>query len=188
MENRKLFLIRFNQLRECLESQNEENMLLLSQVIRQLLVDGSRLLDIVNRDPKLPITFRVGMSSREREEEMSSLGLPSPSVHFLGAFPPNEIKRDIKLKSFLKFPMANYKGQHFSVKSLVKTCANRLGGVHIGESASDSEEESEIRKFGEVLQQMGMHHAFASLIVIANVTYDALEPLAETLTTSNVKD
>lgn len=112
---------------------------------------------------------------------MASLGLPSPSIHFLGAFPPNEAKREINLKSFLNFPIANYKGQHFSVRSLVKTCANRLGGVHAGDSASDSVEEREIRMFGNVLQQFGMHGAFASLILVASVTYNALIPLAETL-------
>lgn len=173
-----LFLLRVRQLEAILETQSAEGMLGLSQTLRQLLIDGGRLVDVVNRDHRLPLEFAVGLSSEEREAEMRALGLPDARLHFLGAFPPTEPRRKLSLKQFLSFPVAKLEGSHFSVATLIKACANRLGGVHFGEPASDSVEESEVRRFGEKLSQLGMQHAFSSLIIVAAVTLDALQPLA----------
>jgi len=179
MQTPELFLIRYRQLHDCVRNQNAESMLLLSQALRQLIVDGSRLVDIVNREHRVPIKFTVGLSTEERAAEMSALGLPEPMLHFLGMFPPKEARKELKIDQFLKFPVAKFEAQHFSVLTLVKTCANRFGGVHAGDSATDSVEESQVRRFGDVLSRMGMLHTFASLVLIAGVTLEALKPLAE---------
>lgn len=184
MHPNSLFLIRVRQLGECLERRDAESMLLLSQALRQLLVDGSRLVDVVNREHRVPLEFSVGLSSKEREAEMRALGLPEVILHFLGAIPPNEPRKILKLEQFLKFPVAEFEGEHFSVVTLIKTCANRLGGVHVGEPTSDSAEEANIRRFGEMLSGLGMQHAFSTLILIASVTLAALAPLVSRVTCS----
>jgi hypothetical protein len=184
MKNPELFLIRYRQLQECIENQTLESMLLLSQALRQLIVDGGRLVDILNRDYRVTLRFVVGMSSEERVAEMRALNLPEASLHFLGMFPPNEPRKNLNIDQFLKFPVAKYENNHFSVRTIIKTCANRLGGVHAGDAAKDSVEESQVRRFGDVLSNLGMHHAFASLILIAGVTSSGLRPLVDKVTAS----
>jgi len=183
-----LFLIRHRQLQNTVRSQSAESMLQLSQALRQLIVDGSRLVDVVNREHRLSIRFSVGLSSEEREAEMRALKLPEPMLHFLGMFPPSEPRKELKLDQFLKFPVAKFEAQHFSVLTLVSTCANRLGGVHSGDPARDSFEEAAIRRFGDILSRLGMQHAFASLVLIASVTFDALSPLADKVRSSKQND
>jgi hypothetical protein len=183
MQPADLFLIRVRQLDDCVRKQDAESMLLLSQALRQLIGDGSRLVDIVNRAYHVPLSFSVGFSSVEREAEMRALGLPEPMLHFLGAIPPTEQRKNLKLDQFLKFPIAKFQGEHFSVLTLIKACANRLGGVHVGDAATDSAEEASVRRFGDELASLGMQHAFASLVLIATVTSGALAPLVTKMST-----
>jgi hypothetical protein len=173
----ELLLERVRQIESCVQDQDFGSMLLLSQALRQLLIDGDRLVVLVNRNYRIPLEFTVGFSSKEREAEMRALGLPDLGLHFLGAFPPNEPRRKSSLKEFLGFPIAKFEGGHFSVATLIKACANRFGGVHVGEPTRDTAEESDVRRFGEKLSELGMQHAFSSLIIVATVTLDALEPL-----------
>jgi hypothetical protein len=179
MNPRELFCLRYQQLETFLSTQSAEDMLSVSMILRQFLVDGSRLVDPVNRDARLQILFTVGMSTLEREEEMQALGLPKVAVHFLAAFPPNEPRKTINLDKFLSFQVVKFEENHFSVRSLIKTCANRLGGVHYGDPDSDKPDEEQIRILGEVLNSFGMPGAFSTLFLIGSVSLNALRPLYE---------
>jgi hypothetical protein len=154
----------------------------LSLILRQFLVDGDNLVNKVNRRHRLKIRFIVGMSTSESEKEMKQLGIPEPMMHFLGAFPPKEQKNEINLDSFLSFQVVKHNKNHFCVKDLIKTCANKLGGVHLEAAKNDNETESGIRELGLLLEKIGLPNAFATLILIGNTTLIALEKLKDTIT------
>ncbi len=177
MNPRDLFLIKCKEIEQSLKSQSEAEMLTLAQSLRQLLVDGDRLVDQVNRDFRVKIRFVVGFSTIEREEEIKQLGIPIPDTHFLGAFPPNEEKKEIKLEAWLRFTVVSHERVHYSVRELIKACCNRLGAVHYGEPKSDSEREAGIRRMGELLSVMGLQSAFSSLVIVATTTLHGLRTL-----------
>ncbi|KJS02199.1 MAG: hypothetical protein VR65_05980 [Desulfobulbaceae bacterium BRH_c16a] len=97
----------------------------------------------------------------------------------MGAFPPNEPKKNLKIKDFLKFTVVKYNNSHFDVITLIKTCANRLGGVHIGEEDKDEPIEKEVRELGELLKQLGLNGAFSAMIIIGSTVQNALKPIIE---------
>jgi len=103
MTPEQLFLIRHEQLGKCLQNQDAESMLQLSQVLRQMIVDGDRLLDIVNKKHQIRVRFNVGLSTIEREQEMKAIGIPDTAVHFFiswARFPLMSRKRISKSKTF----------------------------------------------------------------------------------------
>jgi len=162
-----------------LQRQQPEDMLKIAQSLRQIVIDGDRLLDVVNKERRLKVRFTVGMSVEERSEEMAGLGLPVPSIHFLGMFPPNEPRKNIKLNNFLSFKVVKHDEDYYSVREVIKTCCNRLGGVHFGDPEKDDEIEAGIRNLGVILGNLGMQGAFAILVIIGNMVVEGLNDLRQ---------
>lgn len=56
---------------------------------------------------------------------------------------PGQSTREVSRDEFLHHGMVYFNGEHFSVRqTIIKACANRLGGVHIEDPAGDSDEKS----------------------------------------------
>lgn len=162
-----------------LQNQQPEDMLKIAQSLRQILIDNNPLLHVVNRERQLKVKFTVGMSVEEISEEMAELGLPIPDTHLLGEFRANQPHKDIKIDKLLSFKVVKHDGDYYSVKEVIKTCCNRLGGVHYDNPENDEEIEAGIRKLGEILSNLGMQGAFTILVIIGNVVVEGLNDLRQ---------
>jgi hypothetical protein len=162
-----------------LQRQQPDDMLQIAQSLRQILVDGDRLLDTVNRERRLKIRFSVGMSVEEDDEEMAERGLPIPAVHFISIFPPNGPRENLNIDHFLSFKVVKNRDGYYSVREIIKTCCNRLGAVHHGDAEKDDEIEAGIRDLGKILEGIGLRGAFAVLVIIANVVLEGLNDLRQ---------
>jgi hypothetical protein len=175
----QIFKIRYDEMALSLQRQQPEDMLKIAQSLRQILTDGDRLLDVINRERRLKVRFIVGMSVEERSKEMAGLGLPVPSIHFLGMFPPNEHRTNIKIDNLLSFKVVKNGEDYYSVRDVIKTCCNRLGAVHLGDPEKDDKTESGIRNLGVILGNLGMQGAFSILVIIGNVVVEGLNDLRQ---------
>lgn len=180
MDEKEIFLVRYSELKDCIKNQSLKNMLNLSLVLRQLLLEG--LIDSANKEFKLSIEFEVGLSAEERAGEMRFLGLPIPDLHFLGMFPPADLRKKIKRDDFLNFKVISYKKSFFSAKELIRVCSNSLGGVHFRNKTNDTHVEADIRELGTMLRDIGLQNgAFSTLIIIGKIVCSALTPLANSI-------
>lgn len=175
----QIFKIRYDELALSLHNQQPEDMLKISQSLRQILVDGDRLLDVVNRERRLKIRFTVGMSVEDRSNQMAGLGLPVPNTHFLAMFPPNEPRQNIKVDNLLSFKVVKHDDNYFSIRDVIKTCCNRLGGVHFGDPDKDDEREAKIRELGVILKEFSVHGAFSLLFIIGLIVVEGLHDLRQ---------
>ena len=181
MNPEQLFKIHYDKMTQALQRRTPEDMLDIARALRQILVDGDRLLDVVNRERRLKIRFTVGMSVEERAEEMAELGIPSSScrLHFLGMFPPNEPRKNIKIDNLLSFKVVKKGERCYSVREVIKTCCNCLGAVHYGPPEKDNDIETGIRSLGEIFEVEGVHGAFATLVIIGSIVVEGLQELRQ---------
>jgi hypothetical protein len=158
-----------------------ERLIDLALPLRQMLADGNPLVHQVNRELKLKLRFIVGLSIRERDDEMAELGLPLPSTHFLSEFPPNEPKNPIPLEKLLGFEAVKINENYYSFHNLLEACANKLGGVHYDPHGDAHEVVRDIRNLGELLERQGIGSAFSTLLLLARTAIAGLSPLKEAL-------
>lgn len=111
-------------------------------LLRELLLDESPLVHQVNRDRKVPITFRANVSDPIWE----IAGSPPPSFWARqdGFDPDTAAMRapqiaDLDLPAFLSQVIIVRRGTELTVKDVIRQVAHVLGGVHAG-SAQEAEE------------------------------------------------
>jgi len=182
MHPEELFLVRFKQLNEILRRDPRDQLLDLALVLRQLLVDEFPLVHQVNRIHQLPIYFTVGLSVRERIEEMQALGIPAPEVFMLGFPPPNEPKKQLKLGQLLAHEVVKIRDNYYTTHDLLDACANKMGGVHYDAEGSTHQIVRDLTSLGEFFAKMGIGSAFSVLLFLARVAYAGLVPIAEAAT------
>jgi hypothetical protein len=179
MDANRVFEIRFAQLTNLIAARTPEQLIDLPLVLRQLLVDGSPLIHQVNRDHRLKIRFVVGLSVRERVNEMASLGLPLPDSYLLAMLPPNEPKREVTLEQLLAHEVVKIRDNYYSAHQLLDACANKLGGVHYDPKAEEDGVVRDVRDLGIFLEQQGLGSTFGVLMLLARVAHTGLSPLYE---------
>lgn len=175
----QVFKMRYERLGDLTTGARPEQLIDLPVILRQLLVDGTPLVHQVNRAHHLRLRFTLGLSARERSEEMASLGLPIPDVHLLAMLPPNEPKLEVDLEKLLAHEVVKIGSNYYSAHELLDACANKLGGVHFDPKGADHEVVRDIAALGQFLEQMGIGSAFGVLLLLARVTYVGLSPLYE---------
>ena len=147
MTPEQVFLHRFAQLEQILASRQVAALLDLALILRQLLVDGTTLTASVNRNHRLKLRFTVGQSTQQSLEGMFARGIPLPMMMWQGDVMDGQWTQTLTLDEFLKHGMAHFNGEHYTVRQIIKACANRLGGVHLGDPAGDDEEAAALRRF-----------------------------------------
>ena len=96
-------------------------------LLRQLLLDERRLFDVVNRDERVPVRFRV---RRRTPPDGDSWTWVSCSVD--PESEPGEPAEDVRVDSFLKIPVIFTPAFEVTVGDLISWAANARGGVHLG--------------------------------------------------------
>jgi hypothetical protein len=181
----RIFKLRYDQIVAVVESPQPERLIDLPISLRQILADGNPLVHQVNQQLKVKLLFTVGLSIRQRDEEMVALGLPLPNTHFLCVFPPNEPKISISLGKLLAFEAVKINDNYYSFNDLLDACANKLGGVHFDPKGDKHEVVRDIRELGEFLERHGIGSTFSTLLLLARTALSGLRPLNDAFERSN---
>lgn len=175
MDAKRVFVHKYEKLRELLKVGPEVHLLDIAAILRHFLVDKQTLVDIVNQDHALTIRFKVfGSASESAQAPMP--GAKSTFVFSGTTWPPFAPLKELKRDDFLDFDMIYLDGLKFTVRDIVKFCANQLGGVHFERNSSDPDDII-LRKLDAIFQIGGASTALSALQLIGKITIQALEEL-----------
>jgi hypothetical protein len=166
------------------DRRQEYGLVAAAALLRKLLLDGDRLVDLVNRARRIKLRYRIqgwpfmsGSSLAGYRVAVRRRGLPaglpivtpdaSPEVAELLA--PRELARE----EFLATPVVKWNGVPVTAGGLIRYVANVGGGVHIGRPRK---KDLSVEALGNVLVD-GYPLALTGLVDIAGTTLKALAPL-----------
>jgi len=178
MDTDKLFINSIDEICKIIEEPNEYVLLRSSLLLRQLLLDGNRLLDIVNRERKLKIYFKI--SNEWESKEATEVDLTR--VVFFGVMEgihPSSKNSDspaveLSLSNFLKFNVFYIDSQFITIQDVINHCAHIMGGVHVGRAKSRKEN---LLSTLQVFKIRNYPVQTLQLIPILRVVRDGLLPL-----------
>jgi len=182
MNPEQLFCRTIDDIKDVIDAPDDYEILRSSALLRQLLVDSNRLTDVVNRKARKKIVFGV---IDNWKTEYTQLILPlQPSFYavFDGLNPemmpagvsPTYLSRD----QFFSHKVVFTNNEFFSIRDIIDHCSNVLGGVHLGEPRSESQETlSGLHS----IKVGGATVSIRQLLPILQVSYRALLPLRESL-------
>ena len=145
-----------------------------SNTIRFLLLDAAPLVDVLNRDKQIPITYRVNNDPwSERDENLSSV-LEWKEINPDLSMNPGELKKD----AFLKFPCLKFMGTMYNVQDVLKFYAYVRGGIHLDKG---QEKYQSLRDAFQTFKLNGLSSLDHSMRGILQVVYTALNKYKEAL-------
>ncbi|HEX7812573.1 MAG TPA: hypothetical protein VF460_11745 [Burkholderiales bacterium] len=152
----------------------------LSALIRQLLLDDVPLAHLVNRDLNVKIRFDVMVRQGPEPAE-----LIEAKFQLFSLSPDGLVSERNTLDQFLGRAVLRMEKMEFSVKEVIRTVAHVLGGVHSGQAKNDLEEklvqlESKIRAHGSPMPLYVIQD-------IAKVVVQAMLPIAAAIVTKYEK-
>jgi hypothetical protein len=172
----ELFLRTLQDLHSRVESGDEYSLVRATALLRQLLLDDTRLVDRVNQTHRLRLRFEV--CGRPYAEVVLQLSPAFYSrlggIHKSGPFPHQmeALSRD----DFLKTTVLFLDARRITIGDLITYAANVAGGVHTGNPRTD--EQKVLANFREVI--MVDHPVqIAQLAAVIKIVLDALEPLRQ---------
>ena len=149
--------------------------------LRQLLLDATPLMDVANRDVRLQVRFEVNTlpeslttGLRERQGIIYLGASLSPAVTRLPT-PTRHLRRN----DFLMEPILLTGFEKITVRQLVLWAANEAGGVHY-----DPHDDGTTLVLNRLMRAVDTHDEStlgSTIIGIARVTRDALEPVRRAL-------
>lgn len=146
-----------------------------SALIRKLLIDGLPLVDQVNQQYRLKLTFEISESSP------SIPGVPEPAVWSVqdGLDPetsrPGKSRKTVNRDQLLSTVLAIVEGKSYSLRDIVLFEANVMGGVHAGSPKEEKEKVLQIINNGLAIG--GYRTSLRQLQAISRVVLKGLEPL-----------
>jgi hypothetical protein len=171
-----LFCIRYEQLIEILQGGKLSQLLDLSVILRQFLVDN--FVSVANRNHKLKLSFEISDSTKDRLKELESIGIGKPALFYLGdVIPPKAPRTKVTADNFLKYEIVYYQDVHYSVLDVIKICSNRLGGIHFSSDTGDDAEETFLRDLNDNMILGGAPIVFRCLLLVARIAEEALKDL-----------
>jgi hypothetical protein len=179
MQADDVFLAKYEKLCAVIQAGSTLDILELAGTLRQFLLDQSPLVDRVNRTHKLKIKFHIPDVTAGNARHSASRGLPVPRIVFIGE--PGDLRmgrRTVGRREFLAWEPVFAEGLAYSVREIVKTCANKFGAVHFEDGASDTTEEGVLRRVESYFELAGRGGVVLNALrAAAIITRDALEPL-----------
>lgn len=152
----------------------------MARLVRQLLIDGTPLLNLTNRYYKLPIRFIIGDIGPAPGGLEPIPGIYADDVPDLNSFPPGYYLHPYKIGGFLASSQMMLAGQGFSVREIVKYVANHYGGVHLSPYLQD-EDDQLLARFNDSVNVGGDGIVLNRIDQIARITLHALSPLMKAI-------
>jgi len=177
MDTDKLFINSIDEISRIIQKPNDYALLRSTLLLRQLLLDGNRLIDVVNRKRKHKIVFEI---SNEWESENATVDVDRTIFIGImeGLLPSSKSKgtsiRKLSLSRFLKFNVFFMDGKFITIRDVINHCAHIIGGVHVGEPKTEKE------KLLSILQVLNIDNypiQIIQLLPILMVVRDGLTPL-----------
>lgn len=169
----RLFLHTLNDIDERVLQGTDHDLIRAAAHLRQLLMDGNKtLLSIVNRQYRLHIEFSV----LNNHEPLP----PIPGViHHWRDLDPTCFEKAtrirVRLDELLKVPCLMTPLATATVSDIIRTCANVMGGVHLG--VAKSKEDQVVVDFADMMQIYGSAGISAALSGLCRVVLSGLTPL-----------
>ena len=182
----ELFVGRFERLQRLNQEPGSAlNALDISAILRLFFIDGDRLVDLVNRSRRLKLRFRVPDASSTKtlfaqlQRNHPELG-EEAVLHALwyGEF-QGWHERFVSHSKFASAPILYLEGKWYTLRDVVKFCAVRLGGVHIGEAATDDAEDAKLRALDDLLRLDDIPPLLRSTLLFGKLAVEGLMPLYE---------
>lgn len=150
-------------------------------IVRQLIQDGSPLMDVVNRERRLKVRFRV---ARFPSFADVARGDPSTTVYWGPALVPDASSRfngvrALRRGEFLAAPAVQTAHVTIQVSHFVSYGANKAGGVHF--DPSRDKETTRIDALVRALDTPDRPVFASTILAIGRVTHSALTPLRDAL-------
>ena len=180
MDVDRLFVHTLRDLERRSASADEYEILMSAALLRKLLLDGSRLMDLVNRSYHLDVRFRISAVSPYERLILSDKpffwsiedALDPDSVM---AFAPYDATRD----QFLARPIMLVAGHPIAVRDVVRQLANIEGAVH--SSKAKDERERALQAAAEFFSRAGLPAGISQLKLIGRITVRGLTPLRDSV-------
>jgi hypothetical protein len=148
---------------------SEYDLLRAAALLRELLLDESRLVDQVNRAPKVSLRFRLRVKTPDPGNEFEFwLGL-DPSAK--GDVPISELD----LKELLRTSLVFLPSSRITVRQVITLAANVRGGVHRGKPTDPAHEAFE--NFPLKLRHGDMPVELLLVEAISRIVLAGLDPL-----------
>jgi hypothetical protein len=166
-----LFIRTIAELRQRSESDDRYEILRISLLLRQLLLDSTPLMDKVNREFRRQIVFEISHITAPTDKSVVFWNVldgldPTTSK-------PGRKKISVDRGQLLSTPVSRIAGQLMTVHDIIHRCAHVLGGVHAGEPKSAADV-----RLKEISTQIGFDDGvMLQLKSIARVVCRALHPL-----------
>lgn len=175
MDKSQLFIKTIEDIEERLTSHDEYEILMIAGLLRKLLLDSNPLMNQVNQEKRLKITFTVNYRGVPQTPPIPFFwsiedGIdPDTSVPHLSN--PKKVNRD----DFLKIPIILFNGRIIIVKDLILHMAHVEGAIHPGMPKSD--EEKVLKELGQTLGIGGLPTGIRLLKAISRVVLKGLQQL-----------
>jgi hypothetical protein len=179
----QLFLETISDLQSRVAAPDEYGMLRTAALLRQLLLDSPRLIDEVNRQRRLRVTFRV-----VDKDAYVQMVLDDGAIFYSteDGLDPNTAAfgqvKELNRDQFLKQPVMVVNGHTASVHDLIDQLAHIEGGIHAATARTDKEKA--LTEAGQVLGIGGLPAGVRMLAAIGRVVLSGLEELRRRVATS----
>lgn len=154
----------------------------LAALLRKLLLDGTPLVDAVNREHRLRLRFII---SDYVEPELESGLVYRGTASQTGLLDPGDIPAgptlEVDRSTLLSRTVLFWRGRLFTVRDLIVHFANKRGGVHWSSELDQDDsfllQADTIMRIGDGAGTEGLSPALIELRGLARVVSRALEPL-----------
>jgi len=169
----RLFVETIKDIQSKLDDPSHYNLIRAAGMLRQLFLDGSRLIDQVNRYHRVRLRFEIVPFERE----LSIV----PEFHWCRISPgPSFLASEVcDLDHFLHATCVFGEKHKFSVYDLIVCCSHVFGGVHSGSPSNNKE--SELLRLQEAILAGGESVVDSTLRDICDVALRGCVPLMEAL-------
>lgn len=175
MDKSQLFIKTLEDIEKRLASHDEYEILMIAGLLRKLLLDSNPLINQVNQEKKIKITFTVndrGIPQAPLIPIFWSIedGLdPETSVPHLCK--PKEVNKD----TLLNTPIMLSNEKIITIKDLIQHMSHVEGAIHLG--IPKSNEEKILKELGQVLGIGGLPAGVRLIKAISRVVLKGLQPL-----------
>lgn len=152
--------------------------------LRQLLLDATPLIEVVNRSPRVPLLFEVSTLPDEvtrnlLEEQRVILSGTALWPRVASTRSPT---RRLKLDAFLKEPVVFTAWQRVTVRDMILWAANEAGAVHF-DPKPDSRTTTLLNSLMRAVNSESTPVFGNTMLAIARVVLTAVSPLRDALAT-----
>jgi hypothetical protein len=183
---KQVFIYKYEKLCEMLKDGPEVQLLDIAAILRHLLVDKQTLYEVINQEYRLPIRFKVSRSASETAQEYPMCETKDILVFSDITWPQVAPLKEVKKDDFLDFDLLLLEETKFTVKHIIKFCANQLGGIHFEINSTDPDD-IVLRNLNNAFKIYGASTALSFLRLIGNITIQALNELY-TRVSSDIKE